>query len=138
MNGIGGIIGRAGHAEREQRHRNFCFFSGPIEIAGLLVIEIEFEGLFGVGGVARFHAGDVAANAVEGGDGLAELGPFILRGAMESEAQGNFVIAAQKVTQLGGEFAEIADLGVDFDMLGGEKRRVNGSFDDFSIAVGLD
>src|ERR1700678_2272581 len=124
------------HAQRKQGYRDFCFSLGPIEIVGLLVIQIEFKRFLGVGGIARFYADDVAANAIESGDRLAELRPFVLRGAAESEAERDFVVSAKKVTELRGERAEVADLRIDFGALGGKKRRVSGRFDDFSVSVG--
>ena len=101
----------------------------------MLVIEIELKGFFGVGGVAWFHASDVAVDPIECGDGLAKLLPLVLRGAPEGETQRDFIVATEEITQLGGEFAEVADLCLDFHVLGRKKRRIRRGFDDFSLAI---
>jgi hypothetical protein len=56
--------------------------------------------MMGVGNVARFHLRNLAAEAVRGGYGQAELLPVRLRRTAEGEAQQQFVVAAQQVVDV--------------------------------------
>ena len=108
------IFGRVGQADGEKRDASFRFLAGPVEKIRLREVQIELEGIFSVGGIARFHGGDFAVDAVESGDGLAEFFPLRLRRAAEGEAQGEFVVAAKVIVQRGGELAEIAHAALRF------------------------
>ena len=100
-------------------------------------MQLELKWLGGVRWVAGLHAGDFAFDAVERSDRLAQLLPLRLRCAAKRHAQSVFIIAAEVVAQCGGEFPEVAHLRVNIHALGGKKRRINGSFDDFADAVGF-
>ena len=102
VDGIGGVFVRVRQADGEERDADFGFLAGPVQVICLGEIEIEFEGFFGVGGIARFHVGDFALDAIERGDGLAELFPLGFGRAAAGDAQGELVIATEKIAQRAG------------------------------------
>jgi len=102
MDRVGGIFVRVRQADGEERDADFGFFAGPVEVICLREIEIELEGFFSVGGIARFYIGDFAFDAIERGDGLAKFFPLRFRRAAERDAQSLLVVAAEEIAQRGG------------------------------------
>ena len=101
-----------------KRKRDSCFLAGPIKIVRLSQVEIEFERLQRIRGIAWFYGGDFAVKPIEGSYRLAELFPLRLRSAAESNAQRKFVVTADEVAKFRSELTQLVHLGINFDALG--------------------
>ena len=92
-------------------------FGRPIDKSRLFEIDLKFEGIVRGGGIAGFHGGDFAMDAIERQDGLREVAPLRFGGAMERQAEDEFRVATHLVTRRGCEFPEIANGALDIDVL---------------------
>ena len=136
MNGRGIVLGNSRNADGGKRQCDFCFLARPIKIVGLGQIEIKLEGLRCIGGIAWLYGGDFTVKPVESRYRLAEFFPLRLRSAAKGDPQREFIVAANEVAKVRCELAQFAYLGVDFDALRGQKRRILGSFDNLAFAIG--